>query len=79
MKIYKEESLSNFEFWSGAKETVSYLTYEELDKIEAILYAMQDNLSVIALHSRKYREMLETEIDNIDEIMELIHRINEGE
>lgn len=51
----------------------------ELDKIEAILYAMQDNLSVIALHSRKYREMLETEIDNIDEIMELIRRINEGE
>lgn len=51
----------------------------ELDQIEAILYAMHDNLSVIALHSRKYREMLETEIDNIDEIMELIRRINEGE
>jgi archaellum component FlaC len=51
----------------------------ELEEIEATLYAMQDNLSVVALHSRKYRELLETEIDNIDEIMELIRRINEGE
>ena len=51
----------------------------ELDKIEAILYAMQDNLSVIALHSRKYREMLETEIDNIDEIVELIRQAEKGE
>lgn len=37
MKIYKEESLSNFEFWSGAKDTVKYLTDEELDTIEAML------------------------------------------
>lgn len=51
----------------------------ELDKIEAILYAMQDNLSVIALHSRKYREILETEIDNIDELIEVIRRMEKGE
>jgi hypothetical protein len=37
MKIYKEESLSNFEFWSGAKDTVKYLTDEELDTIETRL------------------------------------------
>ena len=37
MKIYEEKSLVNFEFWSGAKETVKYLTYEELNTIEAIL------------------------------------------
>lgn len=37
MKIYKEESLTNFEFWSGAKDTVKYLTYEELEQIEASL------------------------------------------
>lgn len=37
MKIYTEESLRNFEFWSGAKDTVKYLTDEELDQIEAIL------------------------------------------
>ena len=37
MKIYTEESLRNFEFWSGAKDTVEYLTDDELDTIETIL------------------------------------------
>lgn len=37
MKVYSEISLTNFEFWSGAKDTVKYLTYEELEQIEAIL------------------------------------------
>lgn len=37
MKIYVENSLSNFDFWSGAKDTVKYLTDAELDTIEAIL------------------------------------------
>ena len=37
MKIYTENSLRNFEFWSGAKDTVKYLTDEELDQIETIL------------------------------------------
>lgn len=37
MKIYKEKSLRNFEFWSGAKDTVKYLTDEELDQVEAML------------------------------------------
>lgn len=37
MKIYTEKSLRDFEFWSGAKDTVKYLTLEELDQIESIL------------------------------------------
>lgn len=37
MKIYTEESLRNFDFWSGAKDTVKYLTDEDLDTIESIL------------------------------------------
>ena len=37
MKIYSETSLQDFEFWSGAKDTVKYLTSEELDTIESIL------------------------------------------
>lgn len=36
MKIYKEESLSNFEFWSGAKDFASKLTKSEFDTIEAL-------------------------------------------
>ena len=37
MKLYKDESISNFEFWSGAKDTVKHLTYDEMDTIESIL------------------------------------------
>lgn len=37
MKLYKEENITNFEFWSGAKDTVKYLTDEELYTIEDIL------------------------------------------
>lgn len=37
MKIYTENSLRNFEFWSGAKDTAKYLTHNELDTIETVL------------------------------------------
>ena len=37
MKIYSETSLNNFEFWSGAKDTIKYLTESELDTIESYL------------------------------------------
>lgn len=37
MKIYTEDNLRHFEFWSGAKDTVKYLTDEELDTIESML------------------------------------------
>ena len=37
MKAYMEINLKDFEFWSGAKDTVKYLTEEELDTIENIL------------------------------------------
>ena len=33
MKIYRDESLSNFEFWSGAKAKAEEFTIEELDQI----------------------------------------------
>ena len=37
MKIYREDSLSNFEFWSGAKDRAEALTEEQFDQIECIL------------------------------------------
>ena len=37
MKVYREISLSEFEFWAGAKDTVKYLTDDELEQIEQIL------------------------------------------
>jgi hypothetical protein len=37
MKITTEINIRNFEFWSGAVDTVKYLTEEQLDTIEVVL------------------------------------------
>lgn len=37
MKVYSEVSLSQFEFWSGAKEFAAKLTEEQFDMVEFIL------------------------------------------
>lgn len=37
MKIYKEENLSGFEFWSGAKDRAEKLTDAEFEQIESML------------------------------------------
>lgn len=37
MTIKTETTLKNFDFWSGAKDTVKYLTESELDIIESYL------------------------------------------
>ena len=42
MKIYREESLSNFEFWSGAIPNAEEFTREELDQITAELETLDD-------------------------------------
>lgn len=39
MKVYKEVSGYEFEFWAGAKDRVKYLTYDEIEKIFSILEA----------------------------------------
>lgn len=39
MKITTEQSLRNFEFWSGAKSNAEMLTCEELDRVENELEA----------------------------------------
>ena len=37
MRIYSDESLTSFQFWSGAKDRAEKLTYNELETIENIL------------------------------------------
>ena len=39
MKMYRDESLSNFEFWSGAVANAEEFTLEELDRISEELEA----------------------------------------
>ena len=42
MKIYREESLSNFKFWSGAILNAEEFTLEELDQITAVLESLDN-------------------------------------
>ena len=42
MKIYRDESLSNFEFWSGAIANAKEFTLEELDHIGEELEAVDN-------------------------------------
>lgn len=37
MKIYREDSLANFEFWSGARDRAKYFTHNDFAQIESIL------------------------------------------
>ena len=37
MKMWKEESLTTFDFWAGAKDTIKELTLDEIEQIEAML------------------------------------------
>ena len=40
MRVYTEQNLRDFDFWSGAVDTVQYLTDDEMDTIEAMLEDM---------------------------------------
>lgn len=40
MRIYREESLENFDFWSDAKQIADKLTSEELEDLEPIIEDM---------------------------------------
>lgn len=38
MKVYKEvESYDDFDFWSGARDTVEYLTSDEIEQVFSML------------------------------------------
>ena len=45
MKIYKEMNLADFEFWSGAKDTVKYLSDYDFECIEAELECLDSEYS----------------------------------
>lgn len=40
MRVYKEVSGYEFEFWAGAKDRAKYLTYDEIEKVFSILEEM---------------------------------------
>lgn len=81
MKIYTETSLTNFEFWSGAKDTVKYLTYDELEQIESILEdAYPDGMSDMEINDFFwFEEDLIAEWLGYEDFDELMHRDDEEE
>lgn len=57
MKIFKEESLRYFDFWSGAKENAKELSGEQLDNLETILEdAYPDGIDATALNDMMWFE-----------------------
>ena len=81
MKIYAEKSLRDFEFWSGAKDTVKYLTLNELDTIEEIL----EDVNPDGMDETEINDFFWFEDDTIaewlgyDDFEELMHRDDEDE
>lgn len=65
MKIYHEESLRNFEFWGGAKDTAEALTNEQLDQIEAILEEVHPD----GLDAGELNDIFHFEVDWIAELL----------
>lgn len=45
MKIYREISLSDFEFWGGALGITKYLTEDDFNQIEDALYSSLQSYS----------------------------------
>lgn len=81
MKIYREDSLRNFNFWSGACDRVKYLTYDELDQIEAIL----EDTYPDGIDETEINDLFWFEEDTIaewlgyDDFEEIVHRDDEDE
>lgn len=81
MKVYTETSLRDFEFWCGAKDTVEYLTDEELEKIEAIL----EELNPDGMSDTEVNDVFWFEEDWIAEMLgyndfeEIMHRDDDEE
>lgn len=81
MIIMTEKSLTDFDFWSGAKDTVSYLTDDELNKIEEILEELNPN----GMDETDINDFFWFEDDTIAEWLgysdfeELMHRDDEEE
>ena len=50
MKVISEMSLTNFEFWDGAKDRAKMLTYEELEEIGNVLEDIYDEIEDVVIN-----------------------------
>ena len=66
MKIYFDKPLSQFEFWSGAKDRADLLTIQELDRIGDILEEMYGEMEDVEIN-----DMFWFDFDNVCKLIGL--------
>ena len=82
MKYQVEESIHNFEFWSGAKDTIEELTHDEMNKLEELIEEIFDNGDELPTDT-EINDFVWFERDTIaqhlgyDDFDELMHRNDE--
>ena len=50
MKIYTEDSIHNFNFWSGGRDTADDLTWDEIDTIKSMLDELYTEMEDVELN-----------------------------
>ena len=63
MRIYSDESLRNFDFWSGARANAEELTYDQLDDLEVIL----EDIYPEGMSATELNDLMWFEFDTIKE------------
>ena len=51
MKVFAEISLTNFEFWSGAKANAERLTNEEIEQIGKVLEYIYEEVESVTINN----------------------------
>ena len=67
MRIETEQSLTNFNFWSGAKDNASYLTYTELNDLESLL----EDIYPDGMNETQLNDLFWFEFDSVCELLGL--------
>ena len=75
MIIKSEQSLSNFEFWSGAKTNAEQLTEKELDNIENVL----EELYPEGLEETELNDLFRFEFERVCELAGVTYDPDSGE
>lgn len=65
MKIYYEHYLHDFNFWSGAKDNVKYLTKDDFIAVELVLEGMYPD----GIEETDLNDLFRFDIDEISKIL----------
>lgn len=68
MKIYKEDTLNNFDFWGQAKSNAAKLTYDELEQLTGIF----EELYPDGIEETNLNDIMTFDFDWICEVLDLV-------